>query len=78
MDGWQPAIDWARENGANIRKGKTSKWLARVRIEEAGLREEFNARYPDYAFSEKDVDYARAVLTDRKEFYSKFKKTKKG
>lgn len=76
-NGWQPALDWARENGANIRKGKISKWLARVRIDEAGLRDEWNQRYPDYKFSEKDVDYAKSILEGRAEYYSKFKKKKR-
>lgn len=77
MDAWQPAIDWAREHGARIRKGKVSKHLARVRIDEAGLRTQWNELYPDYAFSEKDVRYSKMILKDREELYSKFKKRKK-
>ena len=74
MDIWQSAIGWARQNGANIRKGKISKDLARVRIQEAGLREQWNELFPDYAFSEEDVIMAKEVLEERNKFYSKLKK----
>jgi len=74
MDGWQPALDWARENGANIRKGKISKWLAWVRVDEAGLRDQWNEKFPDYRFNDRDLERAKEVLEDRKQFYSKLKK----
>ena len=77
LDGWQPALDWATEHGANIRKGKISKYLARVRIDDAGLREEWNERFPDYAFSKHDVDVARDILDNRRDYYDNLKKHSK-
>lgn len=77
VDGWQPALDWAREHGANIRKGKISKYLARVRIDDAGLRGEWNKLFPDYAFSEHDVDVARDILDNRRDYYDNLKKHSK-
>ena len=77
MDGWQPALDWARENGAAIRKGKISKQLARVRIQEAGLREQWNQQFPDYAFTEDDVIRARHELDERAKYYAKKHKERK-
>ena len=55
MDNYNDALQWARENGANLRKGKISKDLATYRIYIAGLMDRFNEKYPEYAFTKNDV-----------------------
>lgn len=77
FDEWQLGLDWAREHGAKIRKGKTSKYTVRVRIYEAGLMDQWNELFPNYAFTDKDVKDAQSILKERKEFYAQFKKRPK-
>ena len=48
---WRSAIYWARSKG--IRTNYTAKYGAlRAQIIKAGLVDEWNARYPEYAISE--------------------------
>ena len=74
MDRWQLAIEWAREHGAKIRRGKVTKQLARVRIYEAKLMKQWNEQFPDLAFDEADVEKSKEFLKDRDAMYSRRKK----
>ena len=74
-DRWNAAMDWAREHGADLRKGKVSKDLAKFRIYKAGLMEEFNEAWPMYSFNYEQVELAAKRLIERdKEFAKKKKK----
>lgn len=75
MDRYNAAIQWARDHGAELRKGKVSKDLAKFRIYKAGLMEEFNKEWPMYAFTYEDVQIASQRLIRRDiEFSRKPKK----
>lgn len=76
VENWPLALEWARENGADLRRGETSRELAIVRIHEAGLMDAFNLEWRDFEFSEDEVETARKVLRNREEFYAKKRKTK--
>ena len=70
-------MQWAREHGAELRKGKVSKDLAKFRIYKAGIIDEFNKEWPMYAFTYDDVKKASERLIERdKEFADKPKKPK--
>lgn len=74
-DRWNAAMDWAREHGADLRKGKVSKDLAKFRIYKAGLMDEFNEAWPMYSFTYEQVELAAKRLIERdKEFAKKKKK----
>lgn len=70
---WNYAMDWAREHGAKIRRGKVTKVQARARIYEAGLRKEFNHAWPTYGFSEIEGLQAKEELVseERRRMYAK-------
>lgn len=69
-------MQWAREHGAELRKGKVSKDLAKFRIYKAGLMDQFNEAWPMYAFTYDDVKTASKRLIERdKEYADKPKKT---
>ena len=78
MDRYNAAVQWARDHGANLRKGKVSKDLMKFRIYKAGLMDEFNKAWPMFAFSEEDVKIASERLIERDiEYLHKPKKSKK-
>lgn len=77
MDLYNESIDWAREHGANIRKGRITKDLSRYRIFSAGLMDEYNSRFPDFAFTEEDVRRGVERLEERDREYEMRKKPKK-
>jgi len=76
FDDWNVAMDWAREHGVKLRRGKVNKHLARVRIYESGLMEQWNAAWPDFKFDKKDVDCAKEFLEERESFYANKKNHK--
>lgn len=75
-DNWNTAMEWAREHGAEIRKGKVSKDLAKFRIFKAGLMEQFNETWPMYAFSQSDVEKSAKRLIQRDKEYATRRKPK--
>lgn len=50
IDRWNESLDWAREHGAQIRRGKITKDLAYYRIYAAGLMEEYSSHFPEFSF----------------------------
>lgn len=77
MDLYNESLDWAREHGANIRKGRITKDLSRYRIFSAGLMNEYNSRFPEFAFTEEDVRRGVERLEERDREYEMRKKPKK-
>ena len=67
-------MQWARDHGAELRKGKVSKDLAKLRIYKAGLMEEFSKEWPMYAFDFDAVKLASERLIKRDIEYSERKK----
>lgn len=62
---WNAAMDWAREKGVPLKKGKVTKETAHLRIYEYGLMDEFNREWPEYQFHINSVEKAKELQEAR-------------
>lgn len=69
LDRWNKSLDWAREHGAQIRRGKITKDLAYYRIYAAGLMEAYSAQHPEFKFDRDRVLEGVMRLKERDEYY---------
>lgn len=76
MDQWHKACDWARERGVKIRRGKVTLALAITRVGDAGLMEEWNATWPQFAFIPEKLEESREAVERRKMYYGRMERNK--
>lgn len=55
---WNRAVAWARRKGVSLRNGKVSSAMLRVKVHDAGLTDEWNAAWPQFAFDEEGYIWA--------------------
>ncbi len=57
-DEWYAATSWARKKGLKLGKGYVGQDKMRIAIHDSGLWEEWNARYPQFAFDQNGYEYS--------------------
>lgn len=55
---WYAATAWARRKGLSLGKGYVGQDKMRIAIHDSGLWEEWNARYPEFAFDQNGYEYS--------------------